>query len=99
MSTAGGGIAPVTTLFTGVNIGSKTLGTELLEFAIFCQPNDTVMYYFMRNVETNVYTSGSYSNNIPSNITFLSPVAQTCNGTTALACGIDIVSVYTESPF
>lgn len=95
----GGGAATVTTIVSGVSISAKSLATELLEFALFCQPNDTVVYWFMRNVESNVYAQGQFTTNLPASGTFLSPVAQTCNGTTALACGIDIVSVYTESPF
>jgi len=96
MHTSGGA---VTTVSPGVSISAKSLSADLLEFGLYCRPNDTVVYWFMRDIDAEVYASGSITTNMPAANVLLSPIVQTNNGTTAAACAIDILSVYIESPF
>ena len=45
------------------------------------------------------FYEGSTNTNIPDSTTLLSPQIWTNNGTTALACGIDVVSQYIETDY
>ena len=68
-----------------------------MEIRIYCPPNGTTIGYSIENLSTGAFLEGSVTTNIPSNTTLLSPQIWTNNGTTALACGIDISSQYIET--
>ena len=76
---------------------ARTLSTNFMEIRIYCPPNGTTIGYSIENLSTGAFLEGSVTTNIPSNTTLLSPQIWTNNGTTALACGIDISSQYIET--
>jgi len=97
-----GGSAAQTPIALGAtNFPGSTLSTTAFELAIFA-PNSTAntYYYEVTNISTGVLTTGNVSGGstvVPQNATLLAHRAWTCNNATALACGIDICSVYVET--
>lgn len=49
--------------------------TSLLELELWALPDDSKVYYVVTNLSTGAITSGNISTNLPSNTTFLGPVA------------------------
>lgn len=90
--------AAVTTKETlSASFPARSLSADFMEIRIYCPPNGTTIGYSIENLSTGAFLEGSVTTNIPSNTTLLSPQIWTNNGTTALACGIDISSQYIET--
>ena len=71
---------------------------NMYEVCIYCASNSTTIYYSMQELNPGgVLVEGSVTTDIPSSTTLLSPQIWTNNGTTALACAIDVVSQYIET--
>jgi hypothetical protein len=76
---------------------ARDLSVSMFEARIFCKPNDTTIYYSLEVLGGGSLYEGSATTTLPSSTTFLSPQIWTNNSTTALACGIDVVSQYIEA--
>ncbi len=76
---------------------ARDLSVSMFEARIFCRPNDTTIYYSLEVLGGGSLFEGTATTILPSNTTFLSPQIWTNNGTTALACGIDVVTQYIET--
>lgn len=92
----GNGSSIVKETLTGT-FPARNLSVNMFEARIFCKSNDTTIYYSLEVLGGGSLYEGSISTVIPSSTTFLSPQIWTNNGSTALACAIDIVSQYIES--
>jgi len=75
----------------------RDLSVSLLEARIFCASNSSTVYYSLEVVGGGSLFEGSTSTILPAVGTLLSPQIWTNNGTTALACGIDVLSQYLET--
>ena len=97
-----GGSAAQTAIDLGVNFPANTLSADLYELALFAPPgsNNTV-YYEVTRLNTGHVASGTLTGTagtaLPASTTFLGHVAWRTNNATALAVGIDVVSVYIET--
>jgi hypothetical protein len=96
-----GGSAAQTAIDLGANFPANTLSADLYELALFAPPDTQVVYYQLTRVNTGQTAEGTLSGTvgtvIPAASTFLAHAAWRCNNATALAVGIDVVSVYIET--
>jgi len=74
----------------------NTLSTDMYELRLFAVPNTTTVGYAVERVNTGDLTSGTLSTNIPLVTTLMTPHFWRNNGATALAIGIDVMSLYIE---
>lgn len=97
-----GGSAAQTAIALGTGLGAPTDTTALYEIAFYA-PNtsNNTVYYTVTNLGTGVVVSGTLTGTagtaLPSSSTFLAPRAWRTNNATALAVGIDVASIYTET--
>lgn len=77
----------------------RDLSVSVFEAVIFCPPNSSTIYYSLQVLDGGSFYQGSTSTNIPTNTTLLSPLIWTNNGTSTLACGIDVISQYLETDY
>lgn len=73
--------------------------TDLYEIALFSAPNGSSIDYRVVNWSTNQQTSGSLTTNIPTNTTFLAPVAWITNNAAAAQSELDFISTYVETDY
>jgi hypothetical protein len=71
--------------------------TSLYELVLYSAPNGASIGWRVTNVSTGDQTSGTFGANIPTNTTFLSPIAWITNNTTASAAAFDYTGWYLES--
>lgn len=76
---------------------ARDLSVSMFDARIFCPPNGSTVFYSLEVLNGGSIFEGSTTTTLPSNTTFLSPQIWTNNGSTALACGIDVVSQYVET--
>lgn len=102
-----GGSAAQTRIDCGVNFPKNTLSTDMYELILFASPaaNNTVGYKLTRlNVPAQascegLITAATPGTQLPLSTTLLAHRAWRSNGTTALAVGLDIASVYLSSDY
>jgi hypothetical protein len=96
-----GGSAAQAAIDLGANFPANSLSADLYELALFAPPDTQVIYYQLTRVNTGQTAEGTLSGTvgtvIPAASTFLAHAAWRCNNATALAVGIDVVSVYIET--
>ncbi|MCB1377971.1 MAG: hypothetical protein KDK89_06345 [Alphaproteobacteria bacterium] len=96
-----GGSAAQTAIDLGASFPANSLSADPYELALFAPPDTQVIYYQVTRVNTGDVASGTLSGAvgtvIPAATTFLAHSAWRCNNATALAVGIDVVSVYIET--
>ncbi len=96
-----GGSAAQTAIDLGASFPANTLSADLYELALFAPPDTQVIYYQVTRVNTGDIATGMLSGAvgtvIPAATTFLAHTAWRCNNATALAVGIDAVSIYIET--
>lgn len=88
-----------TTIDLGVNFPADTLSVDMYELILFAAPNSSEIKYRVERLGTSHVATGSVSSNIPSTTTFLAIQAWRCNNATALAVGLDLVSLYIETDY
>lgn len=91
----GAGVA--TKIDLGASFPANTRNIDAYELALFCPPNGSSVFYTVTNLTTGVIASGELTTDLPANTTLLAWQLWRNNGTTALAVGLDIVSVYLET--
>lgn len=91
-SNDGSGTATMANL--GANFPVDTRSTDLYELAMFCVPGGSTVYYVVTRLNTGNVASGSWSSDLPASTVLLAPQIWRNNGTTALAVGMDFVSLY-----
>jgi hypothetical protein len=74
------GTAP-TVIALGANFPVNA--TDMLELVLFAKPNDTVVTYRIRNLQTNLETTGTLSTNLPATTAFLGRLIWATNNATA----------------
>lgn len=86
---------------TNVAIGASfpINNTDLYEIALFSAPNGSSIGYRVVNWSTNQQTSGSLTTNIPSNTTFMAPVAWITNNAQSAQSELDFISTYVETDY
>lgn len=92
---------PVSTTPTVIPLGANfpVNNTDLLELILFSRPNDTQVSYRVTNWSTNQQTSGAITTNLPTNTTFLAPVAWITNNAQSAAATMDFISTYVETDY
>jgi hypothetical protein len=93
------GVGSATKIDLGASFPSKTLSTNMYEISIFCAPNGTTVYYEVSDLTSDIKVTGSLSTDLPAATQLLAYQLWRSNGTTALAAGLDIVSVYMETDY
>lgn len=73
--------------------------TDLYEIALFSAPNGSSIGYRVVNWSTNQQTSGTLTTNIPSNTTFMAPVAWITNNAQGAQSELDFISTYVETDY
>jgi hypothetical protein len=81
----------------GANFPDHTLSADLYEVAIYCAPNSTSIGVEVTRLNTGASTTATLTTDIPAVNTLLGPQIMRNNGATALAVGIDVVSLYVET--
>ena len=96
-----GGSAAQAAIDLGANFPANGLSTDLYELALFAPPDSQVVHYMVTRLNTGHVASGTLSGTVgtvlPAATTFLGHAAWRNNNATALACGLDIVSIYVET--
>lgn len=90
------GTAP-TIIGLGANFPVNT--TDLIEFIFFAKPNDSVVTYRIRNLNSGNEVSGTLSTNLPASTTFLGRVMWATNNATAAAVAWDCSRFGLETDF
>ena len=83
----------------GANFPSNTLSTDIYELVLFCEPNSSVINYRVERLNTGHVATGTLTTDLPANTQLLAPQLWRNNGSTALAVGIDLISLYIETEF
>jgi hypothetical protein len=73
--------------------------TDLYEIALFSAPNGSSIGYRVVNWSTGQQTSGTLTTNIPTNTTFMAPVAWITNNATGAQSELDFISTYVETDY
>jgi hypothetical protein len=104
-----GGSAAQTAIALGTNFppqtGSGSTTGIVYDLSLFSPPNQNgVIYYYVERVGTSFVSQGvitptTVGVQTPASTTLLAHRAWVCNNTTALAAGIDIISVYIETDY
>lgn len=97
MHNDGSGTATVIDL--GANFPSQTLSTDVYELVLFGAPNGANIGYYVERLNTGDFASGVLTTDLPVNTTLLAPQLWRNNGATALAVGIDLMSLYIETDY
>lgn len=97
MSNDGSGTATTSTL--GANFPANTNNADFYEFRLFCQPNDTKVLWYAKNLATGNETSGILSTDLPVSSDHEGWMVYVTNGTTASADAIDVAKVFGYKPY
>lgn len=87
---------------TKIDLGASfprpnTNTSQIFEIALFCAPNTTTIYYEVTDIGSGAVATGSFSTDIPSNTTLLSPRGWMSVGGTSSVIGLAQCSVYIET--
>lgn len=93
------GAGAATTIDLGANFPSQTLSTDVYELALFCAPNGANIGYRVERLNTAFVASGTITTDMPANTQLLAPQLWRNNGATALAVGLDLMSLYIETDY
>lgn len=93
------GAGTATAIDLGVNFPANGLSADHFELSLYCEPNGSTVYYRVENFTTLAVASGEITTNIPASTTLLGFQAYRSNNATALAVGIDLVSLYIETNY
>lgn len=83
----------------GANFPANGLSSEMFEFSLYCEPNASAVTYRVENFINGATATGTLDTNIPVSTTLLGFQAYRSNNATALAVGIDLVSLYIETNY
>jgi hypothetical protein len=72
---------------------------DVYEVVFFCPPNGSDVKYRVERVNTGHVATGTLTTDLPSSTTFLSPQLWRNNGATALAVGVDLFGMFTETEY
>ncbi len=81
----------------GNNFPANTGSLNFYDFTMFCAPSGTAVGFRMECINTGAVRAGLITSNLPGSTTLLAPQLWRCNGATAAAVGLDMVSVYMET--
>lgn len=90
------GTAP-TIIALGANFPVNT--TDIIEFILFAKPNDTVVTYRIKNLNSGNETTGTISTNLPDTTAFLGRLMWATNNATAAAVAWDCSRFGLETDF
>jgi hypothetical protein len=91
------GTGTATQIDLGASFPANTLSTDVYEFRMFASPGGTSVGWYIENLGTGVAREGTITTDLPVNTTLLAPHVWRHNGGTALAVGIDVISLYIET--
>lgn len=91
------GAGTATKIDLGADFPDHTLSVDMYEIALFCAPNGSEIFYEVTRLNTGHVARGTLNSNLPVNTSFMAPQCTRNNGATALAVGIDFVSMYIET--
>jgi hypothetical protein len=83
----------------GVNFPANTLSVDLYELALFAAPNGSTVGYRVERLNTGNVATGTIATDLPTNTTLLAIQMWRSNNATALAVGLDLVSLYIETDY
>lgn len=84
----------ITNFDLGANFPVDT--TTMYELILHCAPNTSVIYYRVRNLTTDIETSGTLSTTLPTNTTFMG-VQAWINNNTGGARAMSVARIYIET--
>lgn len=91
-----------TTAATSISTGITANITDIIEFCLYCAPNDTTVYYYMKvyaDSGSNTELSGNIgTTNIPPNTTLFVPHMWRSNNVSATAVAVHALSFSIETP-
>lgn len=91
------GSGTATKVALGVSFPSNTVNTDVYELVLFAAPNDSAISYQVTRLNTGDVASGSLTTNLPVSTVFMMPMFMRGNMSTALAVGLDVFGMYTET--
>lgn len=91
------GSGTATKVDLGANFPDHTLSVDAYELVLFCAPSASTVDWIVTRLNTGDVASGTISTNLPASTTMMSPQFGRNNNTTALAVGIDMIGMYSES--
>lgn len=83
---------------TGLGADFPYAADAIYYLRIHCEPNSSDMHYYVQNVESGVYTSGTISADLPTNTVFMRAHAGLTSGSSSAAVVLDIMNIYVEAP-
>lgn len=96
-----GGSSAQTPIDLGANFPSNTLSTDVYELALFSPPASGDVSYEVTRLNTGHVATGTLTNSgstvLPTNTTLLAMFGYRTNNATALAVGLDVMSIYIET--
>ena len=96
-----GGSAQQTPIDLGAGFPANGASAAAYEIQLFASPVNQTISWKVARLDTGDTVSGNLSgtvgSQVPAATTFLAHAAWRCNNATALACGLDVVSVYLET--
>lgn len=81
----------------GANFPANTLSVDLYEVILYCATNASNISYKVKRVNTGHVATGNITTDLPTAATFMGIKMWRTNNATALAVGIDMMSVYIET--
>jgi len=93
------GSGTATTVDLGANFPAATLSADAYELILFSNSGDGQVGYRVERLNTGDVSEGTWTTDIPTSTTLLAVQAWRTNNATALAVGLDLVSLYLETDF
>lgn len=91
--------AGVSPTILGLGASFPVNATDMLEMILFAKPNDTVVTYRVKNLQTSAEVSGSLGANLPVNTAFLGRTIWATNNATAASVAWDCSRFGLETDF
>lgn len=88
-----------TTIDLGANFPANTISADAYELALFNPANSSAITWTVRRLGTAFESSGTLTTDLPAANQLLAPQIWRCNNATALAVGIDLISLYIETDY
>jgi hypothetical protein len=91
------GTGTATKVNLGANFPDHTLSVDAYELVLYAAPNAASVTYQVTRLNTGDTASGTLSTDLPASTQLLQPIFVRGNNATALAVGLDVMSLYIET--
>jgi len=93
------GSGAATSVSLGASFPANTRSVDVYELALFAAPNAATVSWRVERLNTGDAATGTISTDLPAATQLLAPQLWRNNGATALAVGLDLMSLYLETDY